>query len=192
MEVLLSYFPHGGSFVSLVSTLWKFCYHSFHIVEVFLAYFPHCGSFVSILSILWRFCYYTFHIVEVLLAYFPHCGSFLSKLSALWKFLLEYFPHCGSFVSKQIPLSTLWIISHNAFHILEDITVFQAFLPQNCFTYITFTIHIIDHSGYFFHIFNLSLQIYRDFHKSFRNLPKFFREHARGARAIFHLCKFGH
>ena len=68
-----------------------------------------------------------FHIVEVLLAYFPHCGSF---------------------VSKQIALSTLWIISHNAFHILEDITVFQAFLPQNCFTYTSFTIHIIDPLGY--------------------------------------------
>ena len=36
--------------------------------------------------------------------------------------------------------------------------------------------------------FNLSLQIYRDVYKSFRNLPKFFREHARGARTIFHLC----
>ena len=36
----------------------------------------------------------------------------------------------------------------------------------------------------------MSLQIYWDFHKSFRNLPKFFREHARGARAIFHLCRF--
>ena len=27
-----------------------------------------------------------------------------------------------------------------------------------------------------------------DFHKSFCNLPNFFREHAFGARAIFHLC----
>ena len=169
MEVLLAYFPHCGSFVSIVVTLWKFCYHSFHIVEVFLAYFPHCGSFVGIVSTLCKFSWQTFRIVEV---------------------LLTYFPHCGSFVSKQIALSTLWIISHNAFHILENITVFQVFLPQNCFTYITFTIHIIDHLGCSFHILNLSLHIYRDFHKSFRNLPKFFREHARGARAIFHLCIF--
>ena len=34
----------------------------------------------------------------------------------------------------------------------------------------------------------LNQKIYGDFHKSFRNLPNFFREHARGARAIFHLC----
>ena len=33
----------------------------------------------------------------------------------------------------------------------------------------------------------LCLHIYGDFHISFRNLPNFFREHARGARAIFHL-----
>ena len=118
-----------------------------------------------------------FHIVEVLLAYIPHCGSFLIKLSALWKFCQHTF-HIVEVLS----------ISHNAFHILEDITVSRAFLPQNCFTYITFTIHIIDHSRYFFHIFYLSLQIYQDFHKSFRNPPTFFREHARGARAIFHLC----
>ena len=32
-----------------------------------------------------------------------------------------------------------------------------------------------------------SQQIYGVFHKSFRNLPNFFREHARGACAIFHL-----
>ena len=70
------------------------------------------------------------------------------------------------------------------------------FVGYHCLPSLSFTIlfylynfyyHIIDHSGYFFHIFNLSLQTYRDFHKSFRNLPKFFREHARGARAIFHL-----
>ena len=36
-------------------------------------------------------------------------------------------------------------------------------------------------------ILQLSLQISGDFHKSFRNLPNFFRENARGARAIFHL-----
>ena len=148
------------------------------IVEVLLPSFPHCGSFVSILSPLWRFCYYMFHIVEVLLAYIPHCGSFLIKLSALWKFCQHTF-HIVEVLS----------ISHNAFHILEDITVSRAFLPQNCFTYITFTIHIIDHSRYFFHIFYLSLQIYQDFHKSFRNPPKFFREHAHGARAVFHLWK---
>ena len=99
-------------------------------MEVLLAYFPHCEYFVTC-STLWMFCWHIFHIVEVFLANFPHCGNF---------------------VSKKIPLSTLWMISHNAFHILEDITVFQAFLPQNCFTYITFTIHIIGHSGYFFHI----------------------------------------
>ena len=64
----------------------------------------------------------------------------------------------------------------------------ENFLSTPGFSYITFSIHIIDHLGYFFHISNLSLQIYGDFHKSFRNLPKFFREHARGARAIFHLC----
>ena len=34
----------------------------------------------------------------------------------------------------------------------------------------------------------LSLQISGDFRKSFHNLPNFFREHAPGARAIFHLC----
>ena len=33
----------------------------------------------------------------------------------------------------------------------------------------------------------LNQKIHGDFHKSFRNLPNFFREHARGARAIFHL-----
>ena len=71
------------------------------------------------------------------------------------------------------------------------------FVGYHCLPSLSFTIlfylynfyyHIIDHSGYFFHIFNLSLQICRDFHKSFCNLPKFFREHGRGARAIFHLC----
>ena len=36
--------------------------------------------------------------------------------------------------------------------------------------------------------FQLSLQISNNFHKSFRNLPKFLRKHARGAHAIFHLC----
>ena len=49
--------------------------------------------------------------------------------------LLAYFPHCGSFVNIFIILSTLWIISHNALHILEDITVFQAFLPQFFYLY---------------------------------------------------------
>ena len=74
-------------------------------------------------------------------------------------------------------LYTFWRISLSSKHFFH-----------NFFTYITFTIHIIDHLGYFFHIFNLSLQIYGDFHKSFHNLTKFFREHARGARALFHLC----
>ena len=35
----------------------------------------------------------------------------------------------------------------------------------------------------------LNQKIHGDFHKSFRNLPNFFREHARGARAIFHLWR---
>ena len=74
-------------------------------------------------------------------------------------------------------LFTYWRISLSSKHFFH-----------NFFTYITFTIHVIDPLGYLFHIFNLSLQIYGDFHKSFRNLTKFFREHARGARAIFHLC----
>ena len=34
----------------------------------------------------------------------------------------------------------------------------------------------------------LNQKIHGDFHKSFRNLSNFFREHARGARAIFYLC----
>ena len=127
LEVLLAYFPHCGSFVDVVSTLWKFCYHSFHSVKFFFSiFFPYCGRFFSmistlwkfsiILSTLWRFCYYTFHIVR-----------FSRHTFHIWEVFLPNFQHCGSFV---IILSTLWIISHNAFHILEDITVFQAFLPQ--------------------------------------------------------------
>ena len=136
MEVFLAYLPHCRGFVITRSTLWKFCWHTFHIVEVFLTNFPHCRSFVSILSTLWKFCqhtYYTFDFVDNITQCFSHFGGY----------------HC---------------------------------LPS------IFTIHVIDHLGYFFNIFNLSLQIYGDFHKSFRNLTKFFREHARGARAIFHLC----
>ena len=79
-----------------------------------------------------------FHIVEVFLADFPHCGIV---------------------VGKQVALSTFKIISYDAFHILEDITVFQAFLPQNCFTYITFTIHIIDNLGYCQAQFQLTSQV---------------------------------
>ena len=37
-------------------------------------------------------------------------------------------------------------------------------------------------------LLQLSLQICMDFHESFHNLSNFFREHARGTRAIFHLC----
>ena len=109
-------------------------------MEVLLAYFPHCEYFVTC-STLWKFCWHMFHIVEVFLADFPHCGIV---------------------VGKQVALSTFKIISYDAFHILEDITVFQAFLPQNCFTCKTFTIHILDHSGYFFHIHDLCLQTYRN------------------------------
>ena len=63
-------------------------------------------------------------------------------------------------------VSTLWKLS--------------IFLPQNVPHCWSFGIFL----PYFF---KLSQQIYGDFYKSFRNLPNFFREHARGTRAIFHL-----
>ena len=67
-----------------------------------------------------------------------------------------YFQLCGYY---YIMLSTFWRIS------LSSTKLFYLYY---------FSIHIIDYSEYFFHIFNLSLQIYRDFHNSFRIVPKFF------------------
>ena len=71
MEVLLANFPHCGgfllhvphcgSFIGIHSTLWKFSYQTFRIVEVLLAYFPHCGSFLIKLSTLWKF--FQYHIM---------------------------------------------------------------------------------------------------------------------------------
>ena len=48
-------------------------------------------------------------------------------------------------------------------------------------------IHIVNHLEYFFHTSSIEPKDYGGFHKSFRNLPNFFRKHAHGARAIFHL-----
>ena len=87
----------------------------------------------------------------------------------------------------QIVLSTLWKISQGPFHIVEAINVSSTKLSQlsncdslHCWSFGTFPPHFLNWA----YIFS------EDFHKSFRNLPNFFREHTRGACAIFHLCLF--
>ena len=55
------------------------------------------------------------------------------------------------------------------------------------FTYNLSHISIVDHLEHFIHIFKIEPSYLQDFHKSFSNLPNFFREHARGAYAISHL-----
>ena len=48
----------------------------------------------------------------------------------------------------QIELTTLWKISQGAFHIVETISIF----PQNYATFLTVTLHIVNHLEHFFHI----------------------------------------
>ena len=76
----------------------------------------------------------------------------------------------------QIVLTLLWKISQAAFHIVEIINVSATKLSTLLIIWNVFATFL-----------QLSQKIYGDFHKSFRNTPNFFREHARGARAIFHL-----
>ena len=81
-----------------------------------------------------------------------------------------------------IEASPLWEIWKNVFRILA---VFVTFIPQYDFNY--------PHWGSL-GIFILSFLCFEptdmwNFNNFFHNLPKFFHEHARGTRTIFHLCK---
>ena len=114
------------------------------------------------------------------LTYSTHCGIWIILLSILWKF--------QTILSMKwkvyILLSTLRKISQGAFHIVEAIIVSST----NYLNYLTVTLSIVDHLEHFFpHFLNCAYIFAEDFHKSFCNLSNFFREHARGTRAIFHL-----
>ena len=108
--------------------------------------------------------------------------SFYFKFSENFK---PFLPHCECLHCNFHNVELLYC----TFHIAENITRWKlsACLPQNYLNYLTVAIPIVNHLEHFFHIPKLSLQFCGDFHKSFHNLPNFFREHARGARAIFHL-----
>ena len=90
---------------------------------------------------------------------FPKCGRF--KL---------YFPHCGKYHKV---LTILWKLSMS--------------LPQN-YLYNCDSPHFWSFGAFLPHFLNWAYIFSEDFHKSFRNLPNFFRKHARGAHTIFHLC----
>ena len=80
VEVFLAYFSHCGSFVTTVSTLWKF----FSILSIL-------WKVCKLISTLWKFFYHTLHIVEVFLLHIPHRGSFVGRLSTVRKFFQQTF-----------------------------------------------------------------------------------------------------
>ena len=82
-----------------------------------------------------------------------------------------------------IVLTTLWKISKDAFQIVDTIS----FFPQNYLIFWLWQYPLL----IIWNIYSTFLQICWYFHISFRNLKNFFCEHARGARAIFHVCTHG-
>ena len=93
-----------------------------------------------------------------------------------WIFNIFCITNYAWLLKIQIVLTLLWKISQAAFHIVEIINVSSTKLSTLLIIWNIFATFL-----------QLSQQIYGDFHKSFRNLPNFFREHGQGSRAIFHL-----
>ena len=127
--------------------------------EIFYStYFAHFGTRIILLPALWIILSHSFRVLESL-----HCNFHNVENSNCTYHIVENikrcFPHCGHY--QRFPQNYL------------------IFLQWQYALLIIWNIHSI--------FLKFSLQICWYFHKSFRNLPNFFREHARGARAKFHL-----